>query len=253
MAAEKLGTPVDKLQVKDGCGQRGGHARSKSISYGKLVAGKRIERHIAQGADPKPVADCKLMGTSVPRVDAIEKVTGKAKYSADLAMPGTLYARVVRLRRTGRSCNRLTPARRRKPACRSCATATSWPLVGDKPDLVDKALGLVKAEWQREPDGLDDQNIYAHLSKFESKLELVSEKGSLADGEKLISTALEGKSGVLERTYTTAYAYHAPMETHSNVARFEDGKLTLWAATQIPFAAKDDIARKPNLTSRTCA
>lgn len=37
-----------------------------------------------------------VVGRSVPRVDALEKVTGKAKYSADLKLPGMLYAKVLR-------------------------------------------------------------------------------------------------------------------------------------------------------------
>ncbi len=36
-----------------------------------------------------------FIGTSVPRVDALAKVTGKAKYSADIQLPGMLYAKVL--------------------------------------------------------------------------------------------------------------------------------------------------------------
>jgi carbon-monoxide dehydrogenase large subunit len=37
-----------------------------------------------------------VVGKSVPRVDAWEKVTGKARYSADLRLPGMLYAKILR-------------------------------------------------------------------------------------------------------------------------------------------------------------
>jgi CO/xanthine dehydrogenase Mo-binding subunit len=37
-----------------------------------------------------------VIGKSVPRVDALEKVTGKAKYSVDLMLPGMLYGKVLR-------------------------------------------------------------------------------------------------------------------------------------------------------------
>ena len=36
-----------------------------------------------------------LIGTSVERKEAWDKVTGKAKYTADISKPGTLYARLV--------------------------------------------------------------------------------------------------------------------------------------------------------------
>ena len=39
-----------------------------------------------------------IVGHSVPRVDAHEKVTGRAVYTADLGRPGMLYAALVRAR-----------------------------------------------------------------------------------------------------------------------------------------------------------
>ena len=37
-----------------------------------------------------------VVGRSVPRVDALEKVTGAAKYGADVHPPGMLYGKIVR-------------------------------------------------------------------------------------------------------------------------------------------------------------
>ena len=37
-----------------------------------------------------------MIGKNVPRLDALEKVTGKAKYSVDLNLPGMLHAKVLR-------------------------------------------------------------------------------------------------------------------------------------------------------------
>lgn len=42
------------------------------------------------------MVELSVVGKSVPRVDALEKVTGKAKYSADLKLPGMLYTKVLR-------------------------------------------------------------------------------------------------------------------------------------------------------------
>src|SRR3970282_2254588 len=38
----------------------------------------------------------KFVGRSVHRVDGIEKVTGKAKFTGDLKIPGMLYGRILR-------------------------------------------------------------------------------------------------------------------------------------------------------------
>ena len=37
-----------------------------------------------------------IIGSSVPRIDAVEKVTGRAVYGPDLKLPGMLYAKVLR-------------------------------------------------------------------------------------------------------------------------------------------------------------
>lgn len=245
MASEKLGVPVDKLQVKDGVVSVAG-APSQSITYGKLVEGKRIEKHIATKIPTKPSTAWKVMGTSVPRVDALDKVTGKGKYAADLGMPGTIYARVLRPGAFGAKLVSVNTSAAEKTGAKVVRDGDFVALLHDKPDMVDKAMELVKAEWNRPPDGIDDQTIFAHLQqpKFAEKLELVSEKGSLAAGEKLLTTALDTKNGgMVERTYTTAAAYHAPMETHTNVVRFENGKLTMWSATQAPFHVQEEVSK----------
>ena len=38
----------------------------------------------------------KYVGQSVPRVDGIEKVTGKAKFLGDLVIPGMLHGKIFR-------------------------------------------------------------------------------------------------------------------------------------------------------------
>jgi xanthine dehydrogenase molybdenum-binding subunit len=42
------------------------------------------------------IAPLKTVGHSTPRIDALERVTGKATYTGDIALPGMLYARVLR-------------------------------------------------------------------------------------------------------------------------------------------------------------
>ncbi len=42
------------------------------------------------------MAEYLVVGKSVPRVDALEKVTGRAIYSPDIELPGMLYVKVLR-------------------------------------------------------------------------------------------------------------------------------------------------------------
>ena len=52
-------------------------------------------------APAKPVANYKLVGTTTPRIDIPDKVTGKYTYVHNLRVPGMLHARVVRPRGQG--------------------------------------------------------------------------------------------------------------------------------------------------------
>src|SRR6185312_13413015 len=95
MASEKLGVPASDLVVKDGVVSSRTDA-SKHVSYGALTAGKRIERRLDGKAALEAVANFTIVGTSAPRRDAHDKVTGRAKYSGDIVPEGALHARVVR-------------------------------------------------------------------------------------------------------------------------------------------------------------
>src|SRR4051794_19018457 len=49
------------------------------------------------GANPSSgVSPMKVIGHATPRIDAGERVTGRAKYTNDVQLPGMLYAKVLR-------------------------------------------------------------------------------------------------------------------------------------------------------------
>src|ERR1044072_2556071 len=49
---------------------------------------------MSDGAEASPAL--KVIGQRLPRVDARERVTGEARYPADLALPGMAHARLLR-------------------------------------------------------------------------------------------------------------------------------------------------------------
>ena len=65
-------------------------------------------------------------------------------------------------------------------------------------------------------------------------------KGSLAEGEKKAVTLFEGK-------YLNGYGAHASIETHTALARLEDGTMTVWVSTQTPFPNQQAIAQSIGL------
>ena len=59
------------------------------------------------------------IGHITPRVDAMERVTGQAKYTNDLKLPGMLYARVLRRMIQWADCvqNPQSPSKMRIASC----------------------------------------------------------------------------------------------------------------------------------------
>ena len=50
----------------------------------------------AHETSPAPTEGYAVIGTHPPRVDAVEKVTGQARYGPDVSLPGLLYGKVLR-------------------------------------------------------------------------------------------------------------------------------------------------------------
>ena len=232
MAGERFEAPVGQLQVKGGVVAW----QAKRVSYAKLVDGKRIERHVAK-VPLKPVKAFTVVGQSPLRKDALEKVTGKAKYTGDMLIPGTLHARILRPPAHGATLKQaVTSAAEKATGARVVRDGDLVAVLHERPDLAEQALALIKAQFERPQPAVDDKTIFDHLLKTAPQPRVVSQGGNLADGEKLAATRLE-------MTYRNSYVAHAAMETHSAVVKIEGGQATVWASTQAPFSVKQQVAK----------
>ena len=233
LAAERLGAPAERLVAKDGAITD--PQQSKRVTYAELVAGKRIERHIPKVPVTAPAAMTVLRHSPV-RKDALAKVTGKARYAADYRPAGMLCARLLTPPAHGAKLKSLDTSAAEKAGARVVRTGDLIAILHEHRDLATRALGMVKAEWDRPRTGVDDRTIYEHLRKLGPPMQTVGQNGSLAEGEKLAAQPVE-------ETYRNAYVAHSAMEPHSAVARFENGKVTVWASTQAPYAVKPAVAQ----------
>jgi xanthine dehydrogenase YagR molybdenum-binding subunit len=72
--------------------------RQQAMLYG--IVGEKLERvtRSVPADEPPPLpenAKLKAIGRSIPRLDGVQKVTGRARYTFDIQLPGMLYARQV--------------------------------------------------------------------------------------------------------------------------------------------------------------
>src|SRR5207248_6211109 len=109
LASERLKAPVQDLTVAKGVVSVRRDPQ-RSVTYGELLGNKPFDRKFeavaySAGAElprkSRDVAPFKsrgaytIVGTRVPRVDMLEKVTGKYQYVQHVRVPGMLHGRVV--------------------------------------------------------------------------------------------------------------------------------------------------------------
>lgn len=236
LASEALHVPVTQLTVHLGV-VTDTKDPTRSISYGQLTKGKRIERELTVPPVLKQPSQFKLMGKPLLQRDARDKVTGKAKYAGDIRLPGMLYASVLRPPAHGAKLRRI--AATALPANEGFILVQEPGLVAvlhELPELAEDALALLHAEFEPSPSQLDDRNIYDHLAQANLASRVVKQAGDIAQGR-------ARSAHQLETTYLNAYVAHAAMETHTALARLENGKVTVWASTQNPFGVRAEIAQ----------
>jgi CO/xanthine dehydrogenase Mo-binding subunit len=65
----------------------------------------------SQNPASTPVTPLKTIGHATPRIDALERVTGKATYTNDIRLPGMLYARILRSPHPHARIRRIDPSK----------------------------------------------------------------------------------------------------------------------------------------------
>ncbi len=234
LAGEHLEAPAERLQVKAGVVTD--PASDKRVTYGQLVEGKRIERHV-EHVPVKPVKAFTVIGRSEPRKDGLDKITGKSTYAGDVKLPGMLHARLVRPPAHGATLKAADTSEAEKiPGVRIVKEGGMIAVLHEHWDVAESARELIKVQFERPAPGPDDKSIFEHLLRTAPPAQVVFAGGNLAEGEQLAS-------GAVERTYLNAYVAHAPIETHTATAAFEGGKVTIWSSTQAPFSVKNSVAQ----------
>jgi isoquinoline 1-oxidoreductase len=236
LAAERWQVPVEGLQVKAGVVVSASDP-SRRLSYGQLTQGKRIERHLEKPAPLKSHTTYSIVGRSAPRRDAVLKITGQAQYAADMKLPGTLHARILRPPAHGARLKQVdTTAASALAGVRVVNEGELVAVLHERPDLAEKALGLVKAEFELPEATFDDRTVFDHILEKAPEPKVVHTAGDVAEGERLTAIPVEA-------TYLNSYVAHATMETHSAVAQMDGGRMTVWASTQAPFSVKNAVAQ----------
>lgn len=234
MAAEQLDADPEDLVVENGVISDKRNA-SKIVSYAELVKGKQIIRNVSS-ASIKPISEHRVAGKPVTRTDALEKVTGEARFTGDLTLPVMLYAKVLRPPShdaTLLSAN--VSAARKLFGIIVIEEEDLIAVLHEKPEPAERALGLIKANWEVPEAEINNTSVFDHLKDAAREGRIYVEGGNLKDGQAAAQQRVKSE-------FYNHYVAHAPMEPYTVVAHVEDEQVKVWASTQAPFRVRETVA-----------
>ncbi|HKK08684.1 MAG TPA: molybdopterin cofactor-binding domain-containing protein, partial [Gemmatimonadota bacterium] len=231
-AAERWGVPAAACSTSKGRVTHG--ASGRSAGYGEL-AEEAASLPVPRDAPLKDPSEFTLIGTSPPRRDTHDKVTGKAAYGADVRVEGMLQATVVRPPPVAGSLGSFDPggalavAGVRKVVPISAGLA----VVADHTWAAFQGAEALEAEWKDDGFAMDSKAIAARLDGL-----LEAKEAAVARDDGDVAGALSAGAHRLQARYVTPYLAHATMEPMVTTARVTDGACEVWASTQNPQGAQ---------------
>ena len=241
LASARLGVPVSQLEVRDGTVVDLKNAKNK-VTYGDLAKGQKLEKYL----DVKPSAEeytkFTYVGKSYKRVDSYEKVTGKAKYTGDLKLPGMVFARILRPPSHGAKLTSVdvSPAEKIE-GVKVVRDGDFIAVISENKDKADEAIVKIKAEYSFNELKVNDKTLFDWMLSADSATNVARTTGDIEAGYKI-------SDKIFESEYHDVYLAHAAIETHTALAQLVGDKVTVWAATQSPFGLQDGIVRELGFT-----
>jgi CO/xanthine dehydrogenase Mo-binding subunit len=234
MAAEKLNSSTEQLVVRNGVVSHSKNATLK-VTYAELIQGKQIDRHLSD-VQIKPVSGHIISGKALLRTDALEKVTGSAKFTGDIRPPGMLYAKV--LRPPSHDAVLVSSDASKAGKVKGAIVVQEDDLIAvlhENPEQAEYALSLITAMWNASEPKADNQSIFGYLKKAAPEGRVYTEEGNLETGRE---TAVKN----LESEFYCHYVAHAPIEPYTVLADVKPEKVTIHASTQAPFQVRATAA-----------
>jgi len=205
----------------------------RSATYGSLTAAASQVLIPQVSQDPKSAAAYRLIGQPTGRVDARDIVTGRARYTLDVAVPGalpTVVARPPTINGTVVSYDGST-ARSMPGVVAITPLPTGVAVTAQTFDQAIKAKAALVIGWGAgSVDGVSDADITAKLTSAIPPFAVPP----------LLARYVEG-------TFDFAFVNHAPMEVGSAVADVHSNSAEIWLATKSPTGAQSAVANAVGL------
>ncbi|PZR41963.1 molybdopterin cofactor-binding domain-containing protein [Paraburkholderia fungorum] len=248
-AAARLKVDAAQLDVRDGVIFQRDDDTIKGLSYGELIAGRRIELTLATDAPLKSPDTYRIVGKSSPRVDIPAKATGELSFVHDVRVPGMLHGRVVRPPYAGIAQGEFIgnsllhvdeDSLRDLPGIVKVVVIRDFVgIVAEREEIAQQAVKRLAVRWKT-VEGLPpletSEEVEAAL-----RANPASRRDLVIEGDTDAALA-QDPARTLERTYVWPFQMHASIGPSCAVADYREGTLKVWSGTQNPHSLRADLA-----------
>jgi isoquinoline 1-oxidoreductase subunit beta len=234
--------PVDELKVTGGIVSHDGGERAHYGLFAKAAA------NTPPGTvQLKPRNAWKLIGTAALRTDVVAKANGSARFGIDVRLPSMLHAVVRHAPALGGSPGAVSdsaalalPGVERVVRLGSYAGSTAaLAVIGRTYWHAKRGADALQVDWRARPAGALDSRAIMTALETSAK----NEDGLAFHSQGDARETLAKSPRVIEAVYRAPYLAHATMEPINATAQVKDGKVTVWAPTQVPGMARALAAR----------
>ncbi len=208
-------------------------------------------------------AELGIVGARVPRMDAPERVTGRARYTADITRPGMLHAVILRStipRGTIRTID-LTRAAKMPGVFDVMGpgdTPAGTRLFAREISYAGQPIAAVCAENERAAQNAADAiaveyDTLPFVVTFEQAAAKdapkARAKGNMMENAPLVMNRGDIESGlkaadiIVRREYRTPVQLHTALEPHGAAAEWDGDRVTVWESTQGIFRTRENVAK----------
>jgi isoquinoline 1-oxidoreductase subunit beta len=247
-AAARLNVPAAECTVQGGVIT---HKSGKSVKFGEL----------AQDAAKRPVPDVELktprqftlLGQPRQRLDSPSKTDGTAQFGIDARPEGLLYAAVMMCPTFGGALQRFDAQ-----AVSNMPGVVRVAAIDGAFGAADAVAVIARSTWQAKQavaklpvtwDAGRNANLTSEAIFADMRAQLAAAKGWSYHDRGEGADAVSAAAKKIEAEYAAPYLAHATMEPMNCTAQFKDGKLTLWAPTQVPGPARLFLGRLLDIDS----
>lgn len=236
-AAEKTGVAVTDLRTEAGAVIL---PDGTQVAYTDLAA---AAAHVppVTGTPLRDPSQWRLIGKAVQRTDIVAKSTGTLAFGIDLEFEGMLHATVRRNPRIGGPMRRYdaSAAVGKRGVKKIIPIRDGVAVLADNTWRAIQAANAIEIEWGPAPYPAEMADHWAAAEQSFVADRLDSTRRDDGDVEAALATA---DGTVIEAEYRAPYLAHAPLEPLSAVVRVENGRVDIWAGSQLPIFHRNNVA-----------